>query len=278
MSSTTRRRLTRMTDFVTTATGDRVAYDLYPSGTAGGTALVFVAGAGPFRATDPVTTETAERAAALGVTTLVFDRLGRGESPATGRLDLDRELAAVDAAIDVVGGKAALCGHSSGCAISLRAATRPGAAGERVSALALWEAPLESTAEETQDWADEIERRIDACDLAGATEHFMKDMPPEWLAGAKASPDWGRIAASVVSQRADAQALAWAQRALDDAALAPPVPVLATYGAETFPGMPEAAERIASVVPDGTAEQLPGAGHTWEPESMARRLATFLTT
>jgi pimeloyl-ACP methyl ester carboxylesterase len=276
MSSGPPRRLPIMTDtttdLVTTAAGDRVAYDLRGSGPA----LIFVAGAGPYRATDPVTTETAERAAALGLTTVVFDRLGRGESAAAGRLDLERELAAVDALIDLVGGRAALCGHSSGCAISLRAAARPGAAGDRVSALALWEAPLESSADETQVWADEIERRIDAGDLAGATEHFMKDMPPEWLAGAKASPDWEHIAASVVSQRADAQALAWAQRALDDMSLAPRVPVLAMYGAETFPGMPEAAERIAAVVPDGRVEQAPGAGHTWEPEPMARRLAAFV--
>ncbi len=66
-----------MTDFTTTARGDRVAYDRYGSGPG----LVFIAGAGPFRAVDPITTETAERAADLGVTAVVFDRLGRGESP-----------------------------------------------------------------------------------------------------------------------------------------------------------------------------------------------------
>ena len=107
-----------MTEFTTSATGDRVAYDLRGTGPA----LIFVAGAGPFRAIDPWTTETAERAAQQGITTLVFDRLGRGESPADGRLDLDRELDAIRALLDVVGGSAALCGHSSGCSISLRAA------------------------------------------------------------------------------------------------------------------------------------------------------------
>ena len=72
-----------MTEFTTTTTGDRVAYDRRGTGPA----LIFVAGAGPFRAIDPWTTETAERAAQQGITTLVFDRLGRGESPAEGRLD-----------------------------------------------------------------------------------------------------------------------------------------------------------------------------------------------
>ena len=107
-----------MTEFTTTTTGDRVAYDRRGTGPA----LIFVAGAGPFRAIDPWTTETADRAAQQGITKLVFDRLGRGESPAEGRLDLDRELDAIQALLDVVGGSAALCGHSSGCSISLRAA------------------------------------------------------------------------------------------------------------------------------------------------------------
>ena len=257
------------TGTATTARGDRVTYDLRGSGPA----LVFVAGAGPFRATDPVTTETAERAAALGLTTVVFDRLGRGDSPADGRLDLDRELAAVAAVIEVAGAPAVLCGHSSGCAISLRAAAR----GLPVAGLALWEAPLETSADETAAWAAEIERRMDAGDLEGATEHFMKDMPPEWLAGAKSSPDWPAIAASVVSQRADAQALAWATRALEDGGLRGiDVPLLAMTGAQTFPGMPEAAQHLAVAVPDGTAETVPGADHTWDPESMATRLARFV--
>ena len=107
-----------MTEFTTTALGDRVAYDLRGDGPA----VVFIAGAGPFRAIDPSTTETAELAAERGIRTIVFDRLGRGESPADGRLDLERELAAVAALIEVVGGSAVLCGHSSGCSIALAAA------------------------------------------------------------------------------------------------------------------------------------------------------------
>ncbi|WP_079574824.1 alpha/beta fold hydrolase [Krasilnikoviella flava] len=254
---------------VTTGRGDRVTYDLRGSGPA----VVFVAGAGPYRAVDPVTTRTAELLAAQGVMTVVFDRLGRGDSPASGSLDLDRELDAVAAVLDVAGGSAVLCGHSSGCAISLRAADR----GLLVVGLALWEAPLESSADETAAWAAEIERRIDAGDLEGATEHYMKDMPPEWLAGAKASPHWPAIAASVVSQRADAQALVWATRALADGGLgALDVPLLAMTGTRTFPRMPEAARSLADAVPDGTAETVDGADHSWEPEAMADRLAGFV--
>ncbi len=258
-----------MTDFIRTARGDRVAYDRRGSGHP---AVVFIAGAGPFRAIDPWTTETAERLEALGVTTVVFDRLGRGESPADGVLDLERELAAVATMIDVAGGSAVLCGHSSGCSIALRAA----AAGLPVTGLALWEAPVAAPADETQAWSDEIERLMDAGDYEGAQRHYMKDMPPEWLAGIEASPEWPMIAAGVVSSRADGQSLAWATAALESGALDRiAVPVLAMYGTETFPVMPAGAKLIVEAVPNGTEKEMPGAGHAWQPEPMAAELAAF---
>lgn len=258
-----------MSNFTTTATGDRVAYDLRGTGPA----LIFVAGAGPFRAIDPWTTETAERAAKQGITTLVYDRLGRGESPAQGELNLDREVSVIRALLEIVGGSGVLCGHSSGCSISLYAA----AAGLPIGGLALWEAPFAGTAIETQAWSDEVERRIDAGDVEGATSHYMKDMPPAWLAEAKASPQWGAIAASVVSQRADAVSLAWAATALENKSLSGlQVPVLAMYGTETFPEMPKAAARIVEVIPDARKKEMPGSQHVWQPEAMAAELAAFV--
>lgn len=165
-----------------------------------------------------------------------------------------------------------LCGHSSGCSISLKAA----AEGLPVEGLALWEAPLAGNAADVQAWSDEIERLIDAGDFEGAKEHYMKDMPPEWLAGAKASPEWPQIAAGVVSTRADAQSMAWAvagleQRSLDGIR----VPVLTMYGTETFPEMPTAAERIVQALPNAAEKEMPGAQHTWEPGPIAAELAAF---
>lgn len=256
-----------MTEFATTSQGDRVAYDLRGTGPA----IVFVTGAGPDRADDPVTAETAQRIADAGLTTVTFDRLGRGESPAGGRLDLDRELAAVAAMIEVAGGSAVLVGHSSGCSVSLRAAD----AGLPVAGLALWEAPLGDPAAATQAWADEIERLLDAGDHENAMRHYMKDMPPEWLAGMEASPAWPVLARTVAAYRADAQSLAWAQHALEGGTLDVTVPVLAMYGSETFPAMPAAAASIVAAVQKGTEKEMPGAMHSWEPEAMAVELAEF---
>lgn len=257
-----------MTEYITSAAGDRVAYDRRGTGPA----VVFIAGAGPYRATDPVTTQTAELAAEQGVSTLVFDRLGRGESAAAGRLDLDRELEAISALLDVAGGHAVLVGHSSGCSIALAAAAR----GLEVDGLALWEAPLGGTDGGAQTWSDEIERRIDADDLEGALKHYMKDMPPEWLAGAKASPQYQQMVAQVVTYRADGQSLAWAESAPLAQLLAPvKIPVLAMYGTQTFPEMPRAAAAIAASAPNGTEKQMPGAQHSWEPGPMASELVEF---
>ena len=64
-----------MTEFLTTPAGDRVAFDVRGEGPA----LIFIAGAGPV-GREPETVQTAELASAAGLTTLVYDRLGRGES------------------------------------------------------------------------------------------------------------------------------------------------------------------------------------------------------
>lgn len=254
-----------MTEFVTTDRGDRVGFDRHGSGPG----LVFVAGAGPFRATDPWTTETA--AAATGLTTIVYDRLGRGESPADGAIGLDRELAAIAALIDVAGGSAVLCGHSSGCSIALAAA----AAGLPVGGLVLWEAPLGDGAGPTREWVEEVEQRMDAGDLVGALAHYMKDMPAEWREAATSDE---QSVAQVVSYRADGESLVWAE------ALPYPerfadirVPVLCLVGEQTFPGMPEAADAVAAAIPGARSHAAPGANHAWEPVPMANLLSEFAT-
>ena len=246
-----------MSEFVTTRHGDRVAFDRYGQGPA----LVFVAGAGPFREIDPTTTQTAQRAAELGLTTVVYDRLGRGESRAEGVIDLDRELAALEALIGTVGGRAALCGHSSGSSISLRAA----AAGLAVDALALWEAPLGPEGGEAKEWAAEVERRLDAGDHAGAVEHYMKDMPPQFLEWLQNSPLWPQFLANAPGLRADGQSRVWAESA-----------PLAMVGEQTFDEMTVAVERILDAVPGAVSKRMPGAEHSWEAEPMAVELAAFV--
>jgi pimeloyl-ACP methyl ester carboxylesterase len=261
-----------MTDFVTSSRGDRVAYDRYgPPGPA--PSVVLVAGAGSLRGADPVV-DLAGLLAAQGLVVHVPDRLGRGESMAEGPLDLERETEALAAVVQAAGGHAVLCGHSSGCSISLYAVAQ----GLPVDGLVLWEAPLIASAARLEEWSDGLERRIDAGELEAAQEWYMRDMPPEWLAGAKASPAWPAIYAGSVSLRADAQSLHWAVAALESGALRDEVavPVLAVHGTSTVPGMVEAAERLRSVLPQTEVGEVGGADHVWDPAAFAPVLADFV--
>ena len=259
-----------MTEFATTALGDTVAFDRHG---AGGPAVVFIAGAGPHRAGDPATTATAMLLAERGVSSVVHDRLGRNESPVEGIITLERELAAVAAMIDVAGGSAVLCGHSSGCAIAIEAAR----AGLPVTGLVLWEAPFMHTGEATREWIDEFERRLDAGDRDGAQRQYMRDMPAEFIESAHQSGIWEAVVAQVESLRPDGQALVAVSAEPLTTILAPVhVPVLAAVGTETFPGMPEAADAIGAAASDGRSERIAGAHHSWDPEAMADRIARFV--
>ncbi|GAA1423691.1 alpha/beta hydrolase [Agrococcus citreus] len=255
-----------MTEFADTSAGDRIGFDRYGEGPG----VVFVAGAGPFRATDATTTETARLAAEHGVQTLVYDRLGRGDSEAQGDLTLEREIAAIAAAIDEVGGSAVLVGHSSGCSIALAAAD----AGLPVTALALWEAPIGQFTGGAAAFERDILRHLDAGDLEAAQVEYMRDMPREFLEQARAMPEWPQIAAGSRTYRADARSLAWAEELGPAERFARiTVPVLTMVGAQTFPGMTETAEMLAAAIPSALFRVMPGAWHDWEPAPMALALA-----
>ena len=261
-----------MSEFITTRLGDRVDFDHRGSGPA----LIFVAGAGPFRAIDPWTTATAEAAADLGISTLVYDRVGRGESRSgvVGRIGLEHELVAIEALLEIAGGSAVLCGHSSGCTISLAAAH----AGLPVIGLALWEAPIGAIAGGAGPWAEEVDRRIAAGDLEGALAHYMKDMPPEWLDELRASPMYEAAIEQVVSYGADGESLAWADSApLDELLGELRVPVRVYAGEESFPDILAAADALTTAIPGATFQRMPGADHMWEPKPMAAELAAFVT-
>lgn len=260
-----------MSEHVTTSLGDVVAFDRHGEG--GATAVVFIAGAGPFRAIDPITTETATLLAERGIPSTVHDRVGRGESEAEGPITLDRELAAIVSLVEAVGGRAVLCGHSSGSSIALAAAAR----GLPVAGLALWEAPLGPVHGEAAAWWAECARRAEAGDLTGALAHYMKDMPAEWLDEAMRSPEFPMMAADVPTYQPDGESLAWVETAplatlLDGV----DVPVHAMVGTTTFDSLLEGADRIVAELPHATRREVAGADHSWDPRAMADELASFV--
>jgi pimeloyl-ACP methyl ester carboxylesterase len=256
-----------MSSYVTTGLQDRVAYDRRGSGPA----VIFVAGAGPWREIDAATTATAELLADDGFTTIVYDRVGRGESRVDGAITLDRELAAIAALIGEAGGEAVLCGHSSGCSLSLRAAVD----GSAVTGLALWEAPLAPPNSGGQALADELRELLAAGQKERALDLYMRDMPPEILEIVKSIP---AMIDQADSLQPDADSLAWAESAPHAELFGGiRVPVLAMVGTESYDDiMVPAAESIVGAIPDATWMRVPGAHHEWEPKAMARTLAEFV--
>ncbi|MCQ9163811.1 MULTISPECIES: alpha/beta fold hydrolase [unclassified Arthrobacter] len=259
-----------MSSFATSRDGTRIAYDIEGSGPP----VILVAGAMQFRGFDPTTSAMAALLARQGFTVVNYDRRGRGESAQAPSFTLADSIADLRALVEAAGAPAALYGNSSGGAIALAAA----AAGLPVSALVLWEVPL----------GEEL-GTDGAANLAGLREqlaegtpddvvsYFMKDMPPEWLDGARNSPAWPVMTAMGPSLEPDAEALAWTQSApRADLWASITAPTLALVGEQTLPIMPPAAASIAANVPNAGSGTIRAANHSWEPETMASRVAGFL--
>ncbi|UKA59553.1 alpha/beta fold hydrolase [Arthrobacter sp. FW306-2-2C-D06B] len=259
-----------MSEFAISKDGTRIGYDQYGEGPA----VILVGGAMQFRGFDSNTAEMAKLLAAKGFTVVNYDRRGRGESTEAPSFTLKDNIDDLATLIDIAGGQAALFGSSSGGSISLAAA----AAGLPVTKLALWETPLsDELGSGGAEFFAGLQERIASGDNAGTIEYYMKDMPPEWLAGAKNSPGWPIMLELGPSLSADAESLAWTQSA-PRAQLWSGItqPTLAIVGEQTLPIMTDAARSIVANIPSARAATIPGANHGWEPGVMAGALAEFL--
>ena len=264
-----------MTEFVTSADGTRIAYDRLGSGAH---AVILVGSAMNYRAFDPTTVQIATLLADQGFSVINYDRRGRGESGDTLPYAVEREVDDIAALLDVLDGSAALYGNSSGGALALLAAATPGV-GERITKLALFEVPL--TLEGEGDGGADLRAMNDlvaAGDRAAVVEYFMKDMPPQWLEGAKNSPAWPDMLAI-------SHTLAYDVAVLDKADHAPwaeewasvTQPVIAMVGAETQPIFPPAAAALAEALPHARSVEIDAAHHSVRPEVMAAILGGFIS-
>ncbi|MFD4422012.1 alpha/beta fold hydrolase [Agromyces sp. NPDC058484] len=263
-----------MTEYVTAADGTRIAFDREGSGPP----VILVDGAMQFRGFDPATVEMGRLLAGHGFTVVHHDRRGRGESPADAPITLAQTIDDLRALIDELTEGAddavALFGNSSGGSIALAAA----ASGLPISRLVLWEVPLDDEGgTEGSEFLAGLRSRVAAGDGDATIEYFMKDMPPEWLAGSKASPGWPIMTAMGPSLEPDSESLAWTQsapRAELWAGITQPTLVL--VGEETLDIMGPAADSIVASLPNARKGTLPAADHRWEPRSMALAIAEFL--
>jgi len=259
-----------MTEYIPSDDGTRIACDIVGDGPP----VILIGGAMQFRAFAPATGRLAQLLAERGFTAVHYDRRGRGETISAAVGPVERELEDVAALIDRVGGGAALFGHSSGGAIALLAAHR----GLDVTRSAVFEVPLPpSRAHQSDAYRDNLVDLVNAGDHEAATEFFMKDMPPEWLAAAKAGPAWPTMVKMAPSLVADADALAlayltpaqWARLAQ---------PILLMVGEPTRPMFAEASAALAAAIPNTTSRTIAATDHSWDPQTMADVLAEFFAS
>jgi pimeloyl-ACP methyl ester carboxylesterase len=260
---------------VTSKDGTSIAYDRQGDGPA-----VILIGGGLL---DPVTGrdgrwENAPLAAVLAerFTVYNYDRRGRGDSGDTPPYALDRELEDLHALIAEAGGTAHLYGLSSGGAVALEAA----AAGLPVDRMAMYEVPYSVTDDMVRRWNQYVEqlgvalaegRRGDAVEL------FMRvaGSSDEEIAGARRSPLWPKLEAIAPTLAYDAVCLGDGRPPAARLATITRPALVATGGGAPF--FEQAADAIATAVPQAQRITIEGQGHTADPQTVASVLERFYT-
>jgi pimeloyl-ACP methyl ester carboxylesterase len=206
-----------------------------------------------------------------------FDRRGRGDSGDTQPYAVEREVEDIAAVIDAAGGRAALYGTSSGAALALTAAA---ALGDKVSKLLLWEPPyfVDPAMRPPLDSVAQYEQRIAEGRRGDAVEYFMTQvvrMPADFAAFARTQPWWA-------GQEKIAHTLAYDGRCMEDYLLptkraeAVTTPTLVIAGSASFPALPESAEALAKLLPNGQFRLLEGQEHNVSPDVLAPVMKAFL--
>jgi pimeloyl-ACP methyl ester carboxylesterase len=210
-----------------------------------------------------------------------YDRRGRGGSGDTEPYAVDREIADIEALIDLAGGTAFLYGHSSGGTLAMHAAV---ALGGKVSKIAVYEAPHNNDPAAQESWSGylrELERlladgrRGDAVALfmrlVGTPEAQVEQMrrEPYWPAMEAVAPTLAYDHAAIIGERLSAPT---------DLAARVSVPALVMSGDAGLPFMPLAARALSEAMPHGQLRLLAGQTHAVNPEPLAPVLVDFFAS
>ena len=256
----------------TSKDGTRIAYD--KSGK--GPALILVGGALAGRSGG------AELAQLLApdFTVYSYDRRGRGDSGDTKPYAVEREIEDLAALIDAAGGSARVYGKSSGAALALQAAA---SLGDKVSKLALYEAPYSEAGGAAEEWKafrTKLDGLLAADRRADAVTSFMKFVgaPEDAIAGMKASPAWPGM-------QAMAPTLAYDNAVLGDDRSVPvavaarvKAPTLVMDGGaslEPMPFMRTTADKLGKTIPNARRRTIEGQGHDVDSKALAPVLREF---
>lgn len=269
--------ITTVDALTTSADGTRIAFDLTGPGRGLAPAVVVVDGVLAHRM--PVTLAVAS---VLGdrVTTLRYDRRGRGGSGDTQPYSVDREVDDIAALLEVTG-PAALVGISTGGFLALRAAADLGSC---VTGVLCYEPGYDVAGGEPP--ADPrmiagVEACVEAGDPGSAVELFLDvvGMPCALVPRMRASASWQDLEAMAPTIAYDGRvlaAVALGRRALMRRWDGIDQPVVVAHGAASAAQVATSARSLAAVLPAARRVTLPGHGTDVPPEAMAEAVAGLL--
>ncbi|SDT66678.1 alpha/beta fold hydrolase [Jiangella sp. DSM 45060] len=262
---------------VTSADGTVIAYSKAGSGPP----LVLVDGALCYRDFGPMS--GLADALASSFTVYTYDRRGRGESGDTAPYAVEREAEDLEALIAAAGGEAFVYGVSSGAALALETAKRPGSG---ITKLALYELPaiIDDTA---KPWPSDLLARTDALVAAGrrgdVVKLFMKTVgaPAVAIAMMRLTPVWKKL-------KAVAHTIPNDFRVLGDTGYGKPFPAdrwsavaqpaLVMDGGKSPEYMRGSQRRLAEVLPNAQHRTLPGQTHMVKAAVHAPVLAEYFSS
>ena len=214
------------------------------------------------------------------MTTLRYDRRGRGGSGDTAPYSVDREVDDIAALLEITG-PAALLGISSGAFLALRAAAD---LGNGVTGVLCYEPTYDvASGEPPTDprMIAGVESCIEMGDPGSAVELFLDvvGMPCRLLPRMRASASWADLEAIAATIAYDGRILAGVtlgRRALMSRWDVITQPVLVVDGAASASTVAGAAESLAAALPAARRVTLPGQGTDVPPEAMAEAVARLL--
>jgi pimeloyl-ACP methyl ester carboxylesterase len=213
-----------------------------------------------------------------GFTVYNYDRRGRGDSGDTRPYGVAREIEDIAAMIEAAGGSASLYGHSSGACLAFEAAAQ---LGDRVTRLAMYEAPYNDAPGVREPWATYIAQLTEAL-AAGrngdAVALFMGFIgtSDEHVAGMRQAPFWPALEAIAPTLAYDHTGILGPDLAVPAARAARvPTPTLVMYGGAGAPFMRETAETLSRALPDARLRGLDAQTHDVNPDALAPLLADF---
>ncbi|MFV3077701.1 alpha/beta fold hydrolase [Niveispirillum fermenti] len=194
-------------------------------------------------------------------TVFLYDRRGRGDSPAAPDFAIDAELDDLAAMIDLAGPEGALLGHSFGGGCALALAARIGFPGP----LIVYEPRHSARGPVSRGHIPDIRRMLAAGDLDGATEFALAHvvgLPAPALAGLRSGPLWERFRQTIGAFPNELRLLddlAWQPGDLDG--IAGPCTLLTGGNSPVPPDASSPDMALRTLLPAIRARTIPDQGH-----------------